>query len=64
MSSTGDADLYVRKLSRPSTYRYDCRPWKDGSLESCSLSGADVYDVSVFGYKSSNTYNLSITYTP
>jgi vibriolysin len=36
--TTGDADLYVRKGSAPTTSTYDCRPYLSGSTESCSFA--------------------------
>ena len=38
---SGDADLYVRKGSEPTTSSYDCRPYKNGNSESCSFSAPD-----------------------
>lgn len=63
MTGTGDADLYVRKGSAPTTSSYDCRPYKSGSAESCSLTltgNTDVY-IMVNGYAAA-TYNLAVTY--
>lgn len=34
---TGDADLYVRHGSEPTTSVYDCRPWKTGNSETCQF---------------------------
>jgi vibriolysin len=34
---TGDADLYVRAGAAPTTSTYDCRPYKAGNSESCSM---------------------------
>ncbi|WNG27506.1 peptidase M4 [Cystobacter fuscus] len=34
---TGDADLYVRAGSAPTTTTYDCRPYKTGNSEVCDL---------------------------
>ncbi len=36
--SGGDADLYVRVGSAPTTARFDCRPFKTGSNESCTVT--------------------------
>ena len=38
MTGNNDADLYVRIGSAPTTTQYDCRPYKSGSNESCSVS--------------------------
>src|SRR5262249_53551201 len=63
MTGTADADLYVRKGAAPTTATYDCRPYKNGSAESCTIAGpADVY-VGVNGYAATSTYALDITYT-
>lgn len=66
ITGTGDADLYVRVGSQPTSRNYDCRPYANGSTESCSVnvgsSDATVYS-SVYGY-SASTFTLSITWTP
>jgi len=63
MTGTGDADLYVRKGSAPTTSAYDCRPYKDGSGESCSVPGGGPVFISVNGYAASSNYSLAITWT-
>jgi uncharacterized protein YuzE len=60
LSGTGDADLYVRKAAQPTDALYDCRPWKDGSNETCAVAGEGSYYVSVFGYTAS-TFELNIS---
>src|SRR5690606_29398907 len=35
---SGDADLYVRFGSAPTTSSYDCRPYKSGNSETCSFA--------------------------
>lgn len=50
MTGTGDGDLYVRKGSAPTDTAYDCRPYKSGSAESCTVSGPGLIYVSVKGY--------------
>lgn len=49
---TGDADLYVRFGSEPTSSVYDCRPYKSGNTESCPISSAQAgtYYVKVVGY--------------
>lgn len=49
MSGTNDADLYVKKDSQPTSSDYDCRPYKSGSAENCSLEGSGDFFVSVNG---------------
>ncbi|MGC4115996.1 MAG: trypsin-like serine protease [Myxococcales bacterium] len=65
MTGTGDADLYVRFGSKPTASSYDCRPYLDGSTESCSLTvpaGKTTAYIMVKGYTASS-FNLVITYT-
>ncbi len=49
---TGDADLYVRKGSKPTTATYDCRPYVNGNTETCTFSNpaATDYYVMLRGY--------------
>lgn len=49
---SGDADLYVRAASRPTASRYDCRPFRGGNSESCSIPApvAGTYHVMLTGY--------------
>ncbi|WP_028672629.1 M4 family metallopeptidase [Saccharospirillum impatiens] len=49
----GDADLYTRFGSEPTTSNYECRPWKDGNVESCAIATPEtgVYHVMVRGYR-------------
>ncbi|MDX1474362.1 MAG: M20/M25/M40 family metallo-hydrolase [Reinekea sp.] len=68
MTGTNDADLYVRVGAAPTTSSYDCRPYKNGSNETCSVSvsgnDSDVY-IMVRGYSSAvSTVSVSATYTP
>ena len=63
MTGTGDADLYVRKSLAPTVSLYDCRPYKNGSSEACTITASgDVY-VNVRGYATTSTYSLAIKYT-
>ncbi|GAA5644899.1 MULTISPECIES: vibriolysin [Vibrio] len=49
---TGDADLYVKAGSKPTTTSYDCRPYKYGNEEQCSISAqaGTTYHVMLRGY--------------
>lgn len=51
---SGDADLYVRQGSQPTTSSYTCRPYAGGNNESCSIPSpaAGTWYVSVRGYSS------------
>ena len=62
MTGTGDADLYVRKDAAPTAAVYDCRPYRDGTNEECSIVGPAKIYVGVNGYAASSAYQLKITY--
>ncbi|MDE2408415.1 MAG: M4 family metallopeptidase [Xanthomonadaceae bacterium] len=49
---TGDADLYVRAGSAPTTSSYTCRPYKTGNAETCTLTPttATTYYIKVNAY--------------
>jgi hypothetical protein len=61
IQGTGDADLYVKKGSAPSTTAYDCRPYIGGSAETCTieLTTASAIHVMVRGYAASSTFTLA-----
>ncbi len=52
---TGDADLYVRRNSAPTTTAYDCRPYLNGNNEECAVDNpaAGTYHVMVRGWSNS-----------
>ncbi|MDP2636513.1 MULTISPECIES: S8 family peptidase [unclassified Pseudoalteromonas] len=57
---TGDADLYVRAGSAPTTSTYDCRPYKGGNSEECSIDSpaAGTYHVMLRGYSAYSGVSL------
>ncbi len=60
LAGTGDADLYVRAGVAPTTALYDCRPYKSGSAEVCtmSLAAPAALHVMVRGYAATSTFTL------
>jgi serine protease len=62
---SGDADLYVRFGSAPTTSTYDCRPYANGNNESCPISSAQTgtYHVMIRGYSAYSNVNLVGSYT-
>ncbi|AFV00844.2 metalloprotease II [Simiduia agarivorans SA1 = DSM 21679] len=56
---SGDADLYVKLGSQPSDSSYDCRPYKNGNAESCSLSASGKYYVRIKGYSAFSGVTLT-----
>ena len=61
---TGDADLYVRFGSQPSTSNYDCRPYKNGNEESCTFASPQTgtYHIGVRGYSAVTGLTLNYSY--
>ncbi len=62
---SGDADLYVRFGSEPTSSSYDCRPYKNGNAESCQFSSAQVgrYYVMIKAYSAFSGVRLLADYT-
>lgn len=58
---TGDADLYVRFGSAPTTATYDCRPFQSGNAETCTITTAQAgtYHVMVRGYSAFSGVSLT-----
>lgn len=62
---TGDADMYVRYGSKPTSSTYDCRPYKNGNNETCSIDAVKTgkYYVVVKGYSAFSGVSLKATYS-
>ncbi|PJK00648.1 peptidase S8 [Lysobacteraceae bacterium NML91-0213] len=58
---SGDADLYVRFGSQPTTSAYDCRPYRSGNAETCTFAApqAGTYHVMVRGYSAFSGITLT-----
>jgi PKD repeat protein len=63
---TGDADLYVKRGSAPTTSSYDCRPYLVGNSETCNISSTTggTYYIMVRAYSSYTGVTLTGSYTP
>lgn len=61
---TGDADLYTRQGSRPTTSTYLCRPYLSGSNETCTVSStvSGDYYIMVRGYTAYSGVSLKASY--
>lgn len=59
-SSSGDADLYVRSGSQPTTSAYTCRPYQSGHNEACVIPNpaTGTWYVSIRGYNAYTGVNL------
>ncbi|MEZ5523097.1 MAG: PPC domain-containing protein [Dokdonella sp.] len=63
---SGDADLYVRLGSAPTTSSYNCRPYLNGNNETCTFSAptAGRYYVRIRAYSTFSGVTLSTSFTP
>ena len=61
---SGDADLYVKFGSAPTTGSYDCRPYRNGNNETCSFSAPSTgrYYVMLRGYTTFSGVSLTASY--
>ena len=62
---TGDADMYVKFGSAPTTSTYDCRPYVSGNAETCTITTAQTgtYYVMLNGYAAFSGVSLKGSYT-
>jgi len=62
--NTGDADLYVKLGSQPTTSSYTCRPYLSGNTESCTLNApaAGTYYACSYGYSAYSNVTMKGTY--
>jgi PKD repeat protein len=63
---TGDADLYVKLGSAPTTSSYTCRPYTSGNAETCTLNApaAGTYYINVRAYAAFSGVSLKGTISP
>ncbi|OCQ18313.1 DNA degradation protein EddB [Pseudoalteromonas luteoviolacea] len=57
----GEADLYLRNNKKPRFFRFDCRPYKWGSRETCNIENAKsgVWHVGIRGFLPYQNVTLS-----
>ena len=62
---SGDADMYVKFGSAPTDTSYDCRPYKSGNAETCTIPSpqAGTYYVRLKAYSSFSGLSLVGNYT-
>lgn len=61
---SGDADIYTRFGSPPTTSTYACRPWLNGNNESCTdaTPSAGIHHIMVRGYNSYSGVTIVASY--
>lgn len=59
---SGDADLYLNFGSASSTSSYDCRPYKNGNSETCTVNNpqAGTWHIDIRGYRAASNVTLNI----
>ena len=62
---SGDADLYTRFGSQPTTTQYDCRPYQSGNNETCTVASpsAGIYYISIRAYSTFSGVSVTASYT-
>lgn len=62
---SGDVDLYTRYGSAPTTASYDCRPYRNGNTESCSVATpqAGTYYILLNGYAAYSGVSLKASWS-
>ncbi|WP_444997488.1 M14 family zinc carboxypeptidase [Aliikangiella sp. IMCC44359] len=60
---TGDVDLYLRHGAESTPTAYDCRPYKDGNEETCTidLPDAGTWYIDLFGYSKTGSSDVSLS---
>ncbi|MEM9301623.1 MAG: PPC domain-containing protein, partial [Pseudomonadota bacterium] len=61
---SGDADLYVRFGSQPTTSAYDCRPYRNGNNETCDFAAPNsgTWHIGIRAYSSYSGVTLTAGY--
>ncbi|NEX87117.1 hemagglutinin [Aeromonas rivipollensis] len=61
---SGDADLYVKFGAVPTSNSYDCRPYKSGNAETCTLNApkAGTWHVQLSGFGAFSGVSLKASY--
>lgn len=59
----GDADLYTLRGAAPTSSQYDCRPYLQGSNESCShtVSAGESWYIGLYAYSSFSNLSLRVS---
>ncbi|MFC4700653.1 S8 family serine peptidase [Glaciecola siphonariae] len=60
----GDADLYLRYGSDPQTNRYDCRPYRTGNTEVCTINNpqAGAWKIGIRAYATYSGVTMNYSY--
>lgn len=63
---SGDADLYVRFGSNPTTNTYDCRPYRNGNEESCAIDSpqSGTWHIGIRAYRAFSGLSMTVEVQP
>lgn len=63
---TGDADLYVRRGSQPTLQTWECRPYRAGNEELCTINNpqSGTWHLGVHAYQAYSGVRLEANYQP
>ncbi len=63
---TGDVDLHVQFGEKATTAKYQCRPYKPGNVETCTIATAQTgtYHAMIQGYEAFTDVSITADYTP
>ncbi|MEL6871082.1 MAG: S8 family peptidase [Pseudomonadota bacterium] len=63
---TGDADLYLRRGSQPTTSAYNCRPYLNGNNETCTISNpqSGTWHIGLRAYATFSGVDLDAEWVP
>ncbi|WP_045464326.1 S8 family peptidase [Vibrio hyugaensis] len=64
IGGSGDADLYVRFGSKPTRNNWDCRPYKYGNNETCTVTAPQSgrYHIMIYAYSSYSGMTIKANY--
>jgi len=62
---TGDADMYLKFGVKPTTSSYDCRPYKNGNTENCTVAAPQTgkYYIMLRGYSAYSGVTIKASYS-
>ncbi|WP_085296730.1 S8 family serine peptidase [Cognaticolwellia mytili] len=63
---TGDADLFIKKGSNPTSSSHDCKSENSNNSESCAFTNptAGKWHIGIYGYRAATGISLNVTYNP
>jgi len=65
-AGSGDADLYVRRGSASTTSSFDCRPFRNGNSETCTITNpqAGTFHIDLRAYRNFSGVTMNAVWSP